>query len=233
MLNHVAEIIPAPARLTAPLTLPARAPLLVQRFDLDPVTSALALPGEHNRLNASAASAVARCFDVDEAEIASAWRKARPVPMRFDLIAAEDSSKPTIINDAYNANPTSMRAALELLATYPEPRWAVLGDMLELGDAAPAAHRAMAMQAATICSRCFLIGPNFVAVSKPEVPAACNLSTHLAWSEALATQIATELSANATILIKGSRGMALERLLPFINAQFDSAPRRPPARQAL
>ncbi|MGD8208055.1 MAG: UDP-N-acetylmuramoyl-tripeptide--D-alanyl-D-alanine ligase, partial [Thiohalocapsa sp.] len=66
-------ILPAEGRLPVPLTLPAAPAFDVQRFDIEPITAALPLPGAHNRLNASAASAVARCFGIDEKRIASAW----------------------------------------------------------------------------------------------------------------------------------------------------------------
>jgi UDP-N-acetylmuramoyl-tripeptide--D-alanyl-D-alanine ligase len=204
------------------LTLPRRPGLVIQRFGLDPVTAELGLPGVHNRLNASAASAVARCFGIGEAEIADAWKRAQPASMRGELIAADDPTRPTIINDAYNANPTSMRAALEVLAGYPSPRWAVLGDMLELGDAARAAHRAIAARAAEVCERCILIGEHFAAACPPTRPGAAvaTMTTHRQWSEALAVEIAAEMGADTTLLIKGSRGMALERMLPIIDARF-------------
>lgn len=226
VLSHIEDggvaIIPSSEHLAAPLTLPRRQGLLIQRFGLDPVTAGLGLPGVHNRLNASAASAVARCFGIAEAEIADAWPCAQPAPMRGELIAADDPTRPTIINDAYNANPTSMRAALDLLAGYPSPRWAVLGDMLELGDAAPAAHRAIAARAAEVCQRCILIGEHFTAAYPPARPGAtvARMTTHPQWSDALAVEIAAEMSAETTLLIKGSRGMALERMLPIIDAKL-------------
>jgi hypothetical protein len=134
MSRTAAAIVLAEQRLPVPLALPAEPAFAIQRFDLDPITAGLPLPGEHNRLNASAASAVARLFGIDEAHIEAAWPGAGHAPMRGEVIAADDPSRPTVINDAYNANPTSMRAALSVLAEYPAPRIAVLGDMLELGD---------------------------------------------------------------------------------------------------
>jgi UDP-N-acetylmuramoyl-tripeptide--D-alanyl-D-alanine ligase len=141
-----------------------RAAFAIQRFDLDPVTAGLPLPGEHNRLNASAASAVARC----SASTKPASRPPGPGRPCADArrgLAADDPSRPTVINDAYNANPTSMRAALSVLADYPAPRVAVLGDMLELGDVTPSAHREIAALAADTAERCVLIGPHFAAAA--------------------------------------------------------------------
>jgi UDP-N-acetylmuramoyl-tripeptide--D-alanyl-D-alanine ligase len=226
VLEHLADagvaILPAPAHLAAALTLPDRPRFRIQHFDLDPITADLALPGAHNRLNASAASAVARLFEIDAGRIAAAWPSASAAPLRGELIAADDPARPTIINDAYNANPTSMRAALALLAEYPAPRWAVLGDMLELGTTASAAHHAIAAEAAAACDRCVLIGAHF-ARAADAVPAQAAVGVHAAWSDALAAQIAAEISPDATLLIKGSRGMALERLLPMLDARFGPA----------
>ncbi|WP_462320719.1 UDP-N-acetylmuramoyl-tripeptide--D-alanyl-D-alanine ligase, partial [Halochromatium sp.] len=226
VLEHLAEdgvaILPSPEHLAAPLTLPSQPRFRVQHFDLDPVTAELALRGAHNRLNASAASAVARLIEIDDTRIASAWPNASAAPLRGEIIAADDAGRPTVINDAYNANPTSMRAALALLAEYPAPRWAVLGDMLELGTTAPAAHRAIMSEAALVCERCVLIGEQFAAITDA-VPADAAVEVHAAWSGEVAAQIAAEIGADTTLLIKGSRGMALERLLPALDAQFGPA----------
>jgi UDP-N-acetylmuramoyl-tripeptide--D-alanyl-D-alanine ligase len=216
-------ILPAEHRLPVPLTLPAEPAFAIHRFDLDPVTAGLPLPGTHNRLNASAASAVARCFGIDEACIASIWPRSSHAPMRGELLHAADPNRPTVINDAYNANPSSMRVALEVLAEYPAPRVAVLGDMLELGAAAPSAHRDIAALAIDTAEQCVLIGPHFSKAVAELAIDANSVSAHSAWSDTLATQIVSQLTANMTLLIKGSRGMALERLLPALDARFASA----------
>jgi UDP-N-acetylmuramoyl-tripeptide--D-alanyl-D-alanine ligase len=227
VLEHVAPggtaILLAEARLPVPLTLPAEPAFAIQAFDVDPITAGLPLPGEHNRLNASAASAVARCFGVAEDRIASAWPAAGHAPMRGEVSGAEDPHRPTIINDAYNANPTSMRAALAVLAEYPAPRMAVLGDMLELGQVSESAHRDIAALAADTAECCVLIGPHFAAAAAQLALDELAVSAHPAWSEALAAEIAAELTPDTTLLLKGSRGMALERLLPALDARFDGA----------
>ena len=227
ILAHVAAgglaLLPAEGHLPVPLTIPTEPAFEIRRFDLDPITAGLPLPGEHNRLNASAASAVARAFGIAEATIAAAWPAAGHAPMRGEVLHADDPSRPTIINDAYNANPTSMRAALKVLAGYPAPRMAVLGDMLELGAATPSAHRDIAALAADTAECCVLIGPHFAAAAAQLALDELAVSAHAAWSEALAAEIAAELTPDATLLIKGSRGMALERLLPALAARFGPA----------
>ena len=227
ILAHVAAgglaLLPAEERLPVPLTVPAEPAFAVRRFDLDPIAADLPLPGEHNRLNASAASAVARAFGIAEADIAAAWPAAGHAPMRGEVMGANDPARPTVINDAYNANPTSMRAALKVLAAYPPPRMAVLGDMLELGAATPSAHRDIAALAADTAECCVLIGPHFATAAAQLALDELAISAHAAWSEQLAAEIAAELTPDATLLIKGSRGMALERLLPALAARFGSA----------
>jgi UDP-N-acetylmuramoyl-tripeptide--D-alanyl-D-alanine ligase len=227
VLQHVAPggtaILLAEHRLPVPLTLPAAPRFAVQHFDIDPITAGLPLPGEHNRLNASAASAVARCFGIAADLIEAAWPAAGHAPMRGEVSGAGDPNRPTVINDAYNANPTSMRAALAVLAGFAAPRMAVLGDMLELGQCTESAHRDIAALAADTAECCVLIGPHFAAAAAQLALDELVVSAHAAWSDALAAEIAAELTPSTTLLLKGSRGMALERLLPALEARFGRA----------
>lgn len=227
VLAHIAAggtaVLLAEDRLPVPLTLPPEPTFAVTRFDLDPVAAGLALPGEHNRLNASAASAVARCFRIGDEAIAAAWPAAGHAPMRGELLHADDPARPTVINDAYNANPTSMRAALAVLGQYPSPRLAVLGDMLELGAVTASAHRDIAALAADTAERCVLIGPRFAAAAAQLALDARAVTAHPEWTNTLAADIVAGMEAHATVLIKGSRGMAVERLLPALDSRFDAA----------
>ena len=217
-------LLPAEHRLPVPLDLPAEAPAEIRRFDLDPLADALPLPGEHNRLNASAAAAVARLFGVADAAIGAALTTAGHAPMRGEVLFAQDPARPTVINDAYNANPSSMRAALTMLQGWQAPRVAILGDMLELGDSAAAAHRTIAELATRIAGRCIFIGPQFaeaLAEMAPDAGAGTGrLSVEAAWSEDIADRVAASLEPGEVVLIKGSRGLALERLLPAIERRF-------------
>ena len=105
--------------------------LQIIRLGLDPATEGLRLPGEHNRLNASAAAGVARLLGIGDAAIAEALSRATAAPMRGEILFAGDPARPTLINDAYNANPGSMRAALAMLREHTGRTVAILGDMLE------------------------------------------------------------------------------------------------------
>jgi UDP-N-acetylmuramoyl-tripeptide--D-alanyl-D-alanine ligase len=100
----------------------------------------LGLPGRHNVYNALAAAAVGLAFGIDPQDVSAGLGEARVTKMRMETFAS--ASGVTVINDAYNANPTSMRAALDALAEMKAEgrRVAVLGDMAELGSLSELAH---------------------------------------------------------------------------------------------
>ncbi len=171
----------------------------------------LPLLGAHNALNAAAAIAVARRLGLSETQIAEALRSARGAEMRLDrrTIAGID-----VINDAYNANPTSVRAALETLA---QVEWAgrkiiVLGEMRELGDASPDAHRAMKDLAASLASwRSYFVGESYRSDRN-----------WFATSADAGTAIAQQLEPGDLVLIKGSRGTRMEKIEQAIEARFNT-----------
>src|SRR5690606_15722057 len=99
------------------------------------------LPGRHNALNALMAAAAGRALGLSEEEIADGFRRVRPAGMRLETVHAENGMR--IINDAYNASPASVRAAIDWLADL-EPdkeKWVLLGDMAELGAEEKRYHR--------------------------------------------------------------------------------------------
>lgn len=222
-----ALILPDPCWLPVPLEPPPDPPYSVHRFDLDPVADHLALPGLHNRLNASAAALVARLLGVGDPVIARALANAGAPPMRGEVLFATDHHRPTVINDAYNANPSSMASALRALGAWKGRRVAVLGDMLELGERGPAAHREVALQALETAEHCIFIGPCFLA-GRPQslVGPETNSETVRVYADlspSVLGQIVGSLTTRDVVLLKGSRGMALERLLPAIEERFGGA----------
>ena len=99
------------------------------------------VPGRHNLHNALAAATTALAAGVPLAAIVQGLADFRPVTGRSQLAALMVNGQPvTLVNDSYNANPDSVRAAINLLATLPGPRWLVLGDMGEVGAQGPAFH---------------------------------------------------------------------------------------------
>lgn len=95
------------------------------------------VPGKHNVLNSLLAIAVARELKVTYEEIQKGMQNLESTSMRLDVVKVDDY---TIINDAYNASPDSMEAALDVLKQYSGRRVAILGTMKELGDNSPRAH---------------------------------------------------------------------------------------------
>jgi UDP-N-acetylmuramoyl-tripeptide--D-alanyl-D-alanine ligase len=175
--------------------------------EADPAVPAdLPTPGEHHRSNARLAAAVARYLGRPDAVITAALRSAPPVDGRMQRI---DLGPVTVLHDAYNANPDSAAAALRVLVDWPEPgrrKVAVLGDMLELGSHTEFEHAALAAAARNITDELVLIGEHFPQTTP--------------WHDDLPRQIATTLRPGDVILLKASRGVGLERLIPPIRQRF-------------
>jgi UDP-N-acetylmuramoyl-tripeptide--D-alanyl-D-alanine ligase len=190
-------------------------------LEFEGVRVALPLRGAHQAANAMLALAAARACGVP-IESAARGVAAMPVPsMRgvWDTIG-----RATLINDAYNANPASMRAAIELLAHVGEgkQRVAVLGSMRELGAQSEEQHREVARAALRSPASLIAAVGDFaaafavVAPGDPRVVSAADL-------DALWPQLAPRLAPDAVVLLKASRGMRLERFVPVFTDWATSA----------
>ena len=164
---------------------------------------ALALVGAHHVGNALAAAAAAVELGGTPEGIAAALAAATPAS-RWRMEVTDRPDGVTVINDAYNANPDSMRAALEALTALGAGRrtWAVLGRMGELGDDAPAAHAGVAAAARRLGVA------ELVAVDTPDYPDA----RAVAGIDEAAELLGGELRPGDVVLIKASRAAGLERL---------------------
>jgi UDP-N-acetylmuramoyl-tripeptide--D-alanyl-D-alanine ligase len=179
-----------------------------------------ALRGLHNLRNAMLALAVARELGV-ATDAAARGIATMPVPpMRSNV---EQLGQAMLINDAYNSNPGSARAALELLqhAGKGRQRVAILGTMLELGPSGPALHEALANEALGSPLEVVAgIGEFAVALDRA-VERDDSLRSRLVTAadvESLWERLSSRLAPDAVILLKGSRGVRLERLVPRIRA---------------
>ena len=171
----------------------------------------LALPGAHNALNAAAAAAAAIAAGADRNAIRDGLASVRPAKGRLESKRGPRGTE--IIDDTYNANPTSLRAGLVVLGAKPAPRWLVLGDMAELGPGAADLHAA-----AGRCARHHGV-ERLLAVGKLSVEAARAFgrgAAHFEDCAALVERLREELPDGATVLVKGSRSMALERVVDAI-----------------
>lgn len=182
----------------------------------------LKLLGRHNVCNALAAIAIGQCFRMEHDEIAAAIEAAEPPPMRLNRRALATM---TLINDAYNANPGSMRAAIESLAhleaTGYGRRILILGDMRELGQAASRCHEAVGRDAGRSCAHTIVaVGAFARHVADGAVQSAGTRKRIYAYPtlEALEHKLPDLLKPGDQILLKASRGVGLERIVPVIEA---------------
>jgi UDP-N-acetylmuramoyl-tripeptide--D-alanyl-D-alanine ligase len=204
------------------------------------VAIALPLPGRHNVLNALAAASLALACEVTLATIAEGLATARPVAGRQIAHALGDGV--VLVDDSYNANPGSLAAAIDTLAASGSESWLVLGDMLELGAEAEALHADAGRRAKPAgIRRVYALGPLSAAAVRAFGEGARSFETHAEVVDALRKDLhlvasqrdflrgATGASApagtvaapvgaeappaNIRVLVKGSRGSAMDRVV--------------------
>jgi len=169
---------------------------------------ALPLPGRHNVANALAASAVALALDVPLPTIVAGLQAATGVPGR--LRREVTAGGWTVIDDSYNANPSSMAAAIDTLLLAGGERWLVLGDMAELGADARALHAAVGRRARERgVERLFAVGPLGVATVEAFGPG----GEHFSDKAALIAALRARLHGDVTCLVKGSRSAGMEQVV--------------------
>lgn len=175
-------------------------------------TYTVPLPGRHNVLNALAAIAIAKFMGVAEADIVRGLSNLKLSAMRTEIIQAVSGAM--ILNDAYNANPTSMLAAIQMLEDMKTSgrKFAVLGDMLELGEQEADYHREIGARLdPQQIDYIFTYGP-LAALIAEEAAKHYPAGTVLPFDDklALAGKLEELLAAGDICLIKASRGMKLE-----------------------
>ena len=183
-------------------------PMVVIRYNGDTITSNLI--GIYNAANISAAIAMGHYFKISDSKIKAAIEGYIPANNRSQLIEKESNK---IILDAYNANPSSMQAALRnFLQLEGERKLSLLGDMFELGNESLMEHKGIieSVEDEAGTQFCF-VGKDFYA-NRIEKPNFHFFEDY----ESLKNYLSATRFNDFTILIKGSRGMALERVLELI-----------------
>ncbi len=182
------------------------------------VTVSLGIDGQHNVRNALAAAACAHALGLDAATIAEGLQRFRPV--RGRLVRLRGTAGATVIDDSYNANPDSVRAAIEVLRDQPAPRALVLGDMGEVGEQGAQFHREVGEYAAR-CGVAHLLATG--AATQDTVAAFGAGGEHFEDVDALVRR-ARELALDGTtLLVKGSRFMRMERVVAALVRRDDAA----------
>lgn len=167
------------------------------------------LVGAYNADNVMAAIAVGKQFGVGMEEAIEAISAYVPSNNRSQMTRTQ---KNTLIVDAYNANPTSMSAALDNFANVEaDKRYAMLGDMLELGPESIAEHKQVIAKAQSLgLDGVFFVGNEFRAAASEEIPG----MSFFASSDELSKWIEENPIEGAVVLIKGSRGTRMEKVIP-------------------
>jgi len=168
----------------------------------------LQVPGQHNVMNALAAAATACALDIGHGSIVAGLSAFTGVKGRLQKKPALHGS--TFIDDTYNANPDSVKAALSVLAQQPGKKLLVLGDMGELGADAAAMHAEMGLAArAAGIDKLLALGE----LSKETVGAFGVGAMHFERIQELLAELENELTPDTTVLVKGSRFMQMERVV--------------------
>jgi UDP-N-acetylmuramoyl-tripeptide--D-alanyl-D-alanine ligase len=176
-----------------------------------PLAYQLHIAGRHNVRNSLAAVACALAAGAPLAAIAQGLASFEPVKGRSRALEVQrPEGRLTLVDDTYNANPDSVRAAIDVLAELPGPRLLVLGDMGEVGDQGPQFHREVGDYARERgIDALYTLGDQAAAMG----------GHHFADIAALNAAVLAQLPRTASVLVKGSRFMKMERVVETITAR--------------
>lgn len=185
------------------------------------VRVSLAMSGKHNVMNALAASAAALAVGADLSEIKTGLETTLEVPGRSQRKPGVNGS--TVIDDTYNANPASLAAALNVLSSYEGTKILILGDMAELGAEAESLHRDAGNDVFAAGINAFYATGD---LSRYAVNAYCDSGgqngLHFETQDVLLDTVKKCLRDDVIVLIKGSRGMRMERIVAALTDTGES-----------
>jgi len=169
--------------------------------------------GRHNVLNACAAAASALAAGASMDAVAKGLAAFRPVGGRMQRLVARSGAR--LIDDSYNANPDSARAAIDVLAAEPGTRFLLLGDMGEVGERGPEFHKEIGRYARERgVDRLYALGE----LCRSAVEAFGRGSRHFATVEELIAVASVDVVSDTVALVKGSRFMRMERVVRALAA---------------
>jgi UDP-N-acetylmuramoyl-tripeptide--D-alanyl-D-alanine ligase len=184
-------------------------------FNSDGTEFTLPVPGAHNVVNAMAAVAMGRLHGLDEKTIKEGLMSFKQSKMRMHRFEKDGIS---YINDAYNANPQSMRAALDILKASNGRKIAALGDMLEMGDFSKEEHVKLGSYAAGCADILIFCGNEAGNMEKGAIQSGFGGTVHtFKNSDDAAGLLESTVSPGDNVLVKGSRGMKMENMLEYTN----------------
>ena len=186
----------------------------------------LAVAGQHNVKNALAATACTLAAGVPLALIAQGLSDFEPVKGRSRAVRLNvDGHHLTLIDDTYNANPDSMRAAIDVLADLPGPRLLVMGDMGEVGDQGPLFHgEAGRIACAQGIEYLYTLGANSALAGQGFASVKTGHDQHFEDINALNAAVIAQLPSVRSVLVKGSRFMKMERVVQAIISKKQEEP---------
>ncbi len=171
------------------------------------------LHGRHNVYNALAAAAVASALNIPIENMAKALSAFSPVKGRLNILHAINNA--CLIDDSYNANPTSSRAAIDVLANYSRKRILVLGDMKEMGESAAEIHESLGVYAKEKkIDAIYTTGEHGLVTARGFGDSGFYFSTQNELLQALLEVMASDV----TVLVKGSRGSKMEIIVEGLKA---------------
>ena len=172
--------------------------------------------GKHNIYNAMASILVGLSLGMDLSDIKAGLKNFKASKMRLDIIKKDGI---TIINDAYNASPDSMKAALDILGRYKNRRVAILGDMFEMGEHSEYGHRLVGGYAIDNVDVLVTIGENSRHIGDEANKLGFNklIIHHFSNKETVIKKLNDIIVKDDVILVKASRGMQLENIVQYLN----------------
>jgi UDP-N-acetylmuramoyl-tripeptide--D-alanyl-D-alanine ligase len=198
------------------------------RFRVGEMPLEVSRPGRHHVLNAAAAAVVGSVIGVPAPDIASALLETKVSAGRGELL---DIAGILFFDETYNSNPASLRAAVDAFMEVPVrgKRWLVLGDMLELGDGSEELHREAGVASGRAkVDGIFTVGAETVELNRAAAAERRSPEhiTHFIDVESLARHLNGLVASGDAVLVKGSRGMHLEKVLEAIERARGAERRR-------